>query len=79
MPTGAPPSLQLDLFLRDKGSGQIRAKIYAKALRILPQRDGSKIRRVFHNELPSQLPSASALLRSAPGLLLGYTLSTNPL
>jgi hypothetical protein len=62
-----------------EGSGQIRAKIYAKALRILPQRDGSKIRRVFHNELPSQLPSASALLRSAPGLLLGYTLSTNPL
>ena len=62
-----------------EGSGQIRAKIYAKALRILPQRDESKIRRVFHNELTSHLPSARALLRSAPGLLLGYTLSTNPL
>ena len=30
--------------LRDEGSGQIRAKIYAKALLILLQRDRSKIR-----------------------------------
>src|SRR6266436_3341626 len=34
-----------------KGSGQIRAKIYAKALLILLQRDRRKIRRVFHTEL----------------------------
>src|SRR6266853_1475158 len=34
-------------------SGALRGapKIYAKALRILLQRDRSKIRRVFHNEL----------------------------
>jgi len=29
---------------REEGSGQIRAKIYAKALFIILQRDGSKIR-----------------------------------
>src|SRR5713101_4768500 len=36
---------------RYQGSGQIRAKIYAKALLILLQRDRRKIRRVFHTEL----------------------------
>ena len=35
----------------NEGSGQIRAKIYAKALPVLLQRDTSKIRRVFHTEL----------------------------
>jgi hypothetical protein len=34
-----------------KGSGQIRAKIYAKVLPVLLQRDTSKICRVFHTEL----------------------------
>jgi len=34
-----------------EGSGQIRAKIYAKALLILLQRDRRKICRVFHTEL----------------------------
>jgi hypothetical protein len=35
----------------EEGSGQIRAKIYAKALLMLLQRDRRKIRRVFHIEL----------------------------
>lgn len=38
-------------FRRLEGSGQIRAKIYAKALLVPLQRDRRKIRRVFHNEL----------------------------
>src|SRR5439155_14686125 len=49
---------------RDEGSGQIRAKIYAKALRILLQRDRSKIRRVFHTELTCYPPPAQSV---APG------------
>ena len=49
------------MFVRVEGSGQIRAKIYAKALLILLQRDRSKIRRVFHTELTCYPPPAQSV------------------
>jgi len=54
----------VSILLLVQGSGQIRAKIYAKALLILLQRDRSKIRRVFHTELTCYPPPAQSV---APG------------
>jgi hypothetical protein len=51
----------IEVFLEYKGSGQIRAKIYAKAPLILLQRDRNKIRRVFHTELTCYPPPAQSV------------------